>query len=94
MEVSSSREYAVMPVSAMSTADATPAYETVAAIVSRSGWSRPVSVRQTIAAYRAASPGSSLSDEELVRLIVRAATGRTSAVHFDGTGVERTAQLG
>lgn len=83
-----------MPASVMSPADATPAYETVAAIVSRGGRSQPVSVMRTIAAYRAASPGSSLSDEELVRLIVRAATGRTSAVHFDGKGIERAAPFG
>lgn len=83
-----------MSVSAMPIAASIPAYETVAAIVSRSARSRAVSVRQTIAAYRAARPGSSLSDEELVELIVRAATGRTSAVHFDGKGGERVGPLG
>ena len=83
-----------MSVSAVPITDAIPAYETVTAIVSRFGKSRAVSVRQTIAAYRAACPGSSVSDEELVTLIVRAATGRTSAVHFDGKGVERVEPLG
>lgn len=74
--------------------DDTPAYEAVATIVSRSGRTRPVSVRDTIASYRTAAPGSSLSDEELVRLIVRAATGRTKAVHFDGAAKHRAIPLG
>lgn len=74
--------------------DDAPAYEAVSTIVSRSGRTRPVSVRETIATYRKAIPGSSLSDEELVKLIVRAATGRTKAVHFDGTPKHRAIPLG
>lgn len=73
---------------------AAPDYEAVSDIVSRSGSNGTVSVRQAIRRFRSAHPASRLSDEELTRLIVQAAIGRTSAVHFDGKLAQPTLPLG
>ena len=73
---------------------ATPDYDAVSDIVSHSGSNGAVSVRLAIHRFRSARPASRLSDEDLTGLIVQAAIGRTSAVHFDGKLGEPTLPLG
>ena len=88
------REEVVMFQVTIGRSGTTPDYAAVSDIVSRSGSNGAVSVRRTIRTFRSARPSSRLSDEDLTGLIVQAAIGRTSAVHFDGKLAEPTLPLG
>jgi hypothetical protein len=59
------------------------AYRIVNTIVSRSVAGATVSTRDAIVACRAEAPDCALTDEELVRLLVAEAIGRSRSVEFD-----------